>query len=148
MSGFETPSHDTLRDYRHYLQVLYICIYAYIIIYWRDDMPEKYDADLYKLKAELCKTFSDPKRLIIISELRDGEKAVGELVATLKIPQAVVSRHLAILRNRGVVKARREGVSVFYSLTSLKIIDACDIVHEVLLDQMARNREIAEKHIL
>ena len=108
-------------------------------------MPEKYDTDLYKLKAELCKTFSDPKRLMIISELRGGEKSVGELIAALQTPQAVVSRHLAVLRHRGVVKTRREGVSVFYSLTSPKIIDACDIVHEVLLDQMARNKEMADK---
>jgi ArsR family transcriptional regulator len=108
-------------------------------------MSEKYDMDLYKLKAELCKTFSDPKRLIIISELRGGEKSVGELVTELQIPQASVSRHLAILRHRGVVQARREGVSIFYSLTNPKIIEACDIVHEVLRDQMARNKEIADK---
>ena len=108
-------------------------------------MPEKYDLELYKLKAELCKTFSDPKRLMIISELRSGEKSVGELVEILKSPQAAVSRHLALLRHRGIVKARREGVSIYYSLTSPRIVDACDIVHEVLLEQVARNREIAEK---
>jgi ArsR family transcriptional regulator len=108
-------------------------------------MTEKYDLDLFKLKAELCKTFADPKRLMIISELRGGEKAVGELVETLQTQQAAVSRHLAILRHRGVVKARREGISVFYSLANPKIIDACDIVHQVLLDQMARNKELAEK---
>lgn len=108
-------------------------------------MPEKYDLELYKLKAELCKTFSDPKRLMIISELRGGEKSVGELVEILQSPQAVVSRHLAILRHRGIVKARREGVSIYYSLTSPRIVDACDIVHEVLLEQVARNREMADK---
>ena len=110
-------------------------------------MPDKYDLDLFKLKAELCKTFADPKRLIIINELRHGEKSVGELVAALQAPQAVVSRHLAILRHRGVVRARREGASVYYSLISLKIIDACDIVHELLLDQMKNNREMADKLI-
>ena len=110
-------------------------------------MPEKYDTDLYRLKAELCKTFSDPKRLIIISDLRGGEKSVGELVEILQIPQAAVSRHLAILRHRGVVKARRKGVNMYYSLTNSRIGDACDIVHEVLLDQMARNREMADKLI-
>ena len=111
-------------------------------------MPDKYDADLFKLKAELCKTFSDPKRLIIISELRGGEKSVGELVAALQTPQAAISRHLAVLRHRGVVQARRDGVSMYYSLTSPKIVEACDIVHEVLLDQMARSRAIADKLIL
>ncbi len=108
-------------------------------------MSNKYDTELYKLKAELCKTFSDPKRLMIISELRGGEKSVGDLVEILQSPQAVVSRHLAVLRNRGVVKARRDGVCIYYSLANIRIIDACDIVHEVLLDQIAKNREIADK---
>jgi ArsR family transcriptional regulator, virulence genes transcriptional regulator len=108
-------------------------------------MPEKYDLELYKLQAELCKTFSDPKRLIIISNLRNGEKSVGELVELLKTPQAVVSRHLAILRNRGVVQTRRAGVSVYYSLTNPRIVEACDISRQVLLEQVARNKRIAEK---
>ncbi|MFA5308186.1 MAG: metalloregulator ArsR/SmtB family transcription factor [Dehalococcoidales bacterium] len=108
-------------------------------------MPDKYDTDLFKLKSELCKTFADPKRLIIINELRGGEKAVGELVATVKAAQAVVSRHLAILRHRGVVQARREGVNIFYSLTNPRILDACDIVHEVLMEQIARQKKMAEK---
>ncbi len=108
-------------------------------------MPGKYDIELYKLQAELCKTFSDPKRLIIITELRDGEKAVGELVDLLGCPQAVVSRHLAILRKGGVVQARREGVSIFYSLTNPRIVEACDISRQVLLEQVARNKKIAER---
>ena len=108
-------------------------------------MPEKYDLELYKLQAELCKTFADPKRLLIISALRNGEKSVGELVELLQSPQAVVSRHLAILRNRGVVQARREGVSIFYSLTNPRIVEACDISRQVLLEQVARNKRMAEK---
>jgi len=108
-------------------------------------MKEGYDIELYKLKAELCKTFSDPKRLMIISELRGGEKSVGDLVVALKSPQAVVSRHLAVLRNRGVAKARRDGVCIYYSLANARIIDACDIVHEVLLQQIAKNGEMADK---
>ncbi len=108
-------------------------------------MTEKYDLELYKLQAELCKTFADPKRLIIISALRNGEKSVGELEDVLQCPQAVVSRHLAILRHRGVVQARREGVSVYYSLTNPRIVEACDISRQVLLEQVARNKKIAEK---
>ncbi|MFH1647971.1 MAG: metalloregulator ArsR/SmtB family transcription factor [Chloroflexota bacterium] len=108
-------------------------------------MPDNYNLELYKLKAELCKTFSDPTRLMIISELRGGEKTVGDMVAALESPQAVVSRHLAVLRGKGIVVARREGVNMYYRLTSNRIVDACDIVHEVLLEQVARNRDIAEK---
>ena|SRR4030043_508730 len=108
-------------------------------------MPDKYDSELFKLKAELCKTFSDPKRLMIINALRGGEKSVGDLVEVLQSPQSVVSRHLAVLRSRGVVETRRDGVCIYYSLANLKIVDACDIVHEVLLEQIAKNRAIADK---
>jgi ArsR family transcriptional regulator, virulence genes transcriptional regulator len=108
-------------------------------------MPSDYDIELFKLKAEIAKTFSDPKRLMIINELRNGEKQVGELAQSLKMPQAVVSRQLALLRSRGVVTPRRDGTNVFYSLVDLKIIEACDLVHEVLLNRLAKNREFAEK---
>ncbi|MCJ7605760.1 MAG: metalloregulator ArsR/SmtB family transcription factor [Dehalococcoidales bacterium] len=103
------------------------------------------DIELFRLKAELCKTFSDPRRLMIINELRRGEQAVGDLVKTLNTPQAVISRHLAVLRHRGVVANRRAGVNVYYRLANPKIIEACDIVHEVLMEQVASNKELAEK---
>ncbi|MFC1953748.1 ArsR/SmtB family transcription factor [Chloroflexota bacterium] len=110
-------------------------------------MLSKSNLELFKLKAELCKMFSDSKRLLIISELRNGEKQVGELAKTLEIPQAVVSRQLALLRNRGVVIARREGTNVYYSISDSRIVEACDLVHEVLLNNLAKNRELAERYL-
>ena len=108
-------------------------------------MTIRSDLELFRLKAELCKTFSEPKRLLIIEKLRGGEKAVRYLAQVLSIPQAVVSRHLAILRDRGVVTSRREGTSVYYSLTDFRICEACDLIHEILLGQMEKNRELAER---
>ncbi len=108
-------------------------------------MANRCSQELYEFKAELCKTFADAKRLQIIDILRGGERTVNELVQFLRAPQAVVSRHLAILRDRGVVKARREGVNVYYSLTDSKIGDACDIVHQILLEQIERNRKLADR---
>ena len=107
-----------------------------------------YNPVIYKLKAELCKTFSDPKRLFIIDALRDGERSVGDLARIMEIDQAVVSRHLGILRERGVVNARRDGTSIFYSLSDPKICEACDIVHEILLNQVKKNGELAEKLVV
>lgn len=104
-----------------------------------------YNLELWKMKAELCKTFSDPTRLMIINELRDGEKQVGDLAQTLHIPQAMVSRHLAILREKDVATARREGTNIHYSLTNPRICEACDLMHEILLQQITRNRELAER---
>ena len=107
-------------------------------------MP-KYKLELYRLKAEICKTFADPSRLIIIEELRSGEKSVGDLVRLLEIPQAAVSRHLAVLRERGVVQFRRKGNSMLYKLTDTKIGEACDLVHKILLNQVEKNRQLAER---
>ena len=111
-------------------------------------MFTEHDLKLYQLKAELCKTFSDPRRLLIINELRHGEKTVGELVKLLKMPQAVTSRHLALLRDRGVVNARRAGKRVYYSLTDSKIIEACDLVHDILLNQIKKNIELTGKLVI
>ena len=100
-------------------------------------------AHLLRLQAEICKTLADSKRLMILHELRGGEKAVGQLVVELGLPQANVSQHLAILRERGIVTARREGTNVYYSLASPKIAEACDLVREVLVDQLAQNQALA-----
>jgi DNA-binding transcriptional ArsR family regulator len=99
--------------------------------------------ELFKLQAEVCKTMADVKRLMIIHELRDGEKPVGQLVSELGLPQANVSQHLAILRERGIVSTRREGTSIYYSMASPKIGQACDLVQEVIADQLARNEALA-----
>jgi ArsR family transcriptional regulator len=121
-------------------------MYIYICINCKEGaLLARHNLELYALKAELCKTFADAKRLIIIDELRQGETTVGELARLLEFPQAVVSRHLAILRDKGVVQHRREGTSVYYSLSDPKIGDACDMVHQILLDQIEKNRELAER---
>ena len=104
-----------------------------------------YDAELYSLKAELCKTFADPKRLMIIEELQGGERSVGELAKNLSVPHAVASRHLAVLRERGAVRSRRDGTNVYYSLADPRIGEACGLVHQVLMGMMERNRKLAEK---
>ena len=104
-----------------------------------------YDTELYAMKAELCKTFADPKRLMLIEELQGGERSVGELAEKLSVPHAVASRHLAILRERGVVRFRRDGTNIYYSLVDPRIGEACRLVHQVLMGMMERNKELAEK---
>jgi DNA-binding transcriptional ArsR family regulator len=108
-------------------------------------MVLKYTTELYQLKAQLCKTFSDPIRLMVIQELREGEKTVGTLQSVLGIPQAGVSRHLAILCDKGMVSTRRESTNIFYRLANPKICEACDIIHEILIKQIESGRELAQK---
>ena len=99
---------------------------------------------LFKMQADICKTMADPKRLMIVHKLREGELSVGELAARLGFPQANISQHLSLMRKRGIVTTRREGTSIFYSLASRKIADACDIVQCVLAEQLEGNRKLAK----
>jgi len=108
-------------------------------------VPTKRDLEFYRMKAELCKAFSDSKRLIIMDELRKGQKSVGDLVRILAIPQGAVSRHLAVMRERGLVDYRREGTSVYYSLADPRICEACDIVNQIITTRIERSKRLVER---
>lgn len=69
-----------------------------------------------KSASALLKAMSHEGRLLILCYLSDGEKAVGELEARLGVRQAAVSQQLARLRQDGLVKTRRDGKSIFYSI--------------------------------
>lgn len=64
----------------------------------------------------LLRTLGNPQRLMILCHLVEGELGVGELYARLSLSQSALSQHLAVLREAGIVVARRDGVQAFYSL--------------------------------
>jgi DNA-binding transcriptional ArsR family regulator len=103
---------------------------------------DEIEVEILRMQADICKTFSDYKRLMIVHLLREGEKAVGEIVKGTGLPQANVSQHLSILRKQGVVVNRRKGASVLYTLASPLIGQACDLVKKMLEEQLS------QKHIL
>ena len=103
------------------------------------------DKRIFQLHAELCKTLANPIRLEILSLLRDGKKSVNELAALAGVRQATVSQHLAVLRQRGVVSARREGINVYYDVANPKVTKACDIIREVLFEHITNMKEISLK---
>ena len=94
-------------------------------------------AEFAELHARICKGLADPKRLLILNALRDSELSVTELCDALDLPQANISQHLGVLRDRGLVASRRDGQWVYYSLTSNKIIQALDLLREMMAEQMA-----------
>jgi len=100
-------------------------------------MKRREDA-MFELQAGLCKAMANPKRLEILSALRAGERKVNDLVAILGVPKANVSQHLAFMRHKGIVKARKEGASIYYSLASPRILKACSIIKDVLREQMRK----------
>jgi len=64
--------------------------------------------------ARLLKALSNEKRLMILCQLGDGERAVGDLLPVVGLSQSALSQHLAVLREEGLVSGRREGVSILY----------------------------------
>jgi ArsR family transcriptional regulator len=104
------------------------------------------DMTLYELQAEISKTLSHPLRVAIIHYLKDGEKTVNDLTQTLGASQSNISQHLALLRQRQIVKTRKEGSTVYYRVASPKISQACDMVREVLLEQLNQKQEMAKSY--
>ena len=107
-------------------------------------MHMRKDKTLYELQSDVCKTLASPKRIEILSALREGEKTVSELVEILGVPKANVSQHLAVMRHKGILRSRREGINIYYSVSNRKVIDACLLMKEVLMDQMKEKGRLAE----
>src|ERR1700690_1218476 len=103
-----------------------------------------FDMTIYELQAEIAKTLSHPLRVAIIHYLKDGEKTVNDLAKTLGASQSNISQHLALLRQRQIVKTRKEGSTVYYRVASPKISQACDMVREVLIEQLNQKQEMGK----
>lgn len=104
----------------------------------------KRDKTIFELQSEICKTLSSSKRIEILNALKDGEKTVSELVKILGVPKANVSQHLAVMRHKGILKSRREGINIYYRIASPKVIEACLLMKEVLMEQMKEKGKLAE----
>ena len=102
------------------------------------------DKTLYELQSEVCKTLASPKRIEILNALKEGEKTVSELVEILGVPKANVSQHLAVMRHKGILKFRREGINMYYSVSNRKVIEACLLMKDVLMEQMKEKGKLAE----
>ena len=101
------------------------------------------EQELYERQARICRVLADPKRLRLLNELRDAERSVGELADAIGANYPNVSQHLNAMRDAGVVATRREGTTVYYRLAYPQIAAACDIVHEILRQQLEDAAKLA-----
>jgi ArsR family transcriptional regulator, virulence genes transcriptional regulator len=90
---------------------------------------------LFAMHADMCQALANQHRLAIMYSLKDGEKCVGDIGAELGISVQNVSQHLRILKERSLVRSRKEGQTVYYSVTNLKFVQACALIREALLEQ-------------
>lgn len=104
----------------------------------------KQNKTLFELQSEVCKTLASPKRLEILNALKEGEKTVSELVDILGVPKANVSQHLAVMRHKGILASRRDGVNIYYRVANPKVIQACILMREVLTEQMKEKSKLID----
>jgi ArsR family transcriptional regulator len=94
--------------------------------------------DFYELHANVCGIFSSPRRLEILDTLRDKELTVSEILDSMSISKPNLSQHLSLMKDRGILNSRRDGQHIYYSVSSKKVIQAYDLISDVLRELMDR----------
>ncbi len=93
--------------------------------------------EISELEADFCSALSDPTRLLMLYALSDGPHNVTDLANELSIIQPTASRHLKILRDRGLVYTVRQGTTVTYFLSDPRLIQALDLLRTVMRERLA-----------
>jgi DNA-binding transcriptional ArsR family regulator len=93
-----------------------------------------------RLKAEVFKAMGHPLRLGVIEFLRDGEKCVCDIVDHLGTGISNISKHLSVLKKAGIVRDRREGLKIMYSLTMPCALDFMQCVERTVIKRLDEQR--------
>jgi DNA-binding transcriptional ArsR family regulator len=96
------------------------------------------------LHAQICQGLADPNRILILYLLAESPRYVTELAEMLSVSQPTVSRHLKVLRDRGLVTSSREGNTVHYALRDHRVIQALDLLRAMMADALAERAELVE----
>jgi len=81
--------------------------------------------------VSLLKSLANESRLMIMCVLSEGEISVGQLNERIHLSQSALSQHLAVLREQGLVKTRRESQTIYYSLANSAAMNVIQLLHEV-----------------
>ncbi len=92
----------------------------------------------YRFKSTVFHALADPIRLEIVCYLRDGEKCVCEIVPHLNLIQPLISRHLKILKDVGIVRCRKDGTKRMYSIVDPEIYKVIDALSANLVDALTK----------
>ena len=106
-------------------------------------MNSSLEAEILQLHAEICAGLADPNRIMILYALSQGPRNVTEIYSELNMTQPLVSRHLKVLRERGMVTTEKHGTVVVYSLADKRLIQALDLLRAVMHENLAKRAELA-----
>ena len=99
---------------------------------------------LYEVKARIIQAVGQATRLAIIDYLKDGEQCVCDIAEAVCAERPNVSRHLGVLLKAGILKCRKDGLRVMYSLQTPCILNFFSCVTEVLREQVAKNSRMLQ----
>jgi DNA-binding transcriptional ArsR family regulator len=103
--------------------------------------------EITQLHAELCSAIAEPTRLFLLYALSEQACNVTELTQKLELPQPTISRHLKVLRDAGLVRATRQGMSIQYELADQRVIEALDLLRSVLRDRIQHHADLMDEFI-
>lgn len=101
--------------------------------------------EITQLEADFCFALSDPTRIFILYALSEKPLNVTELTNELGIPQPTTSRHLKVLRERGLVFTERQGTVITYHLADNRIIRAMDLLRAAMRDRLTQQANLVNE---
>jgi DNA-binding transcriptional ArsR family regulator len=104
-------------------------------------------SEVVRLHAEFCTALADQRRLLIIYALTDQPKHVNQLAEQLGFSQSSVSRHLKMLRERGLVKSKRRGSVIEFRLADRRLVEALDILRDLMRDMWVHRASLVEAEV-
>lgn len=108
------------------------------------DNNQSLTQEVTQMHADLCSALADPRRILLLYVLAEQPRNVSELAEQIGISQPGASRHLKVLRERGLVRAVRNGPAIEYHLGDPRLIEALDILRTVLRDRIAYRASLIE----
>lgn len=103
------------------------------------------DKRIYELQARLCQVLASPKRLEILYTLKGTEMTAGDLARSVDVTMPNLSQHLSLMKQHGIVESRKEGLNMYYRVSSDHILTVCDAVRRVLAEQLARQTILLDR---
>jgi len=105
-------------------------------------MPEFKLEELRKIQAETCKTFGNPKRLLILESIWDKKVPYKQLLEITDLDKVTLTQQTAFMRRKGIIQGERTSEGLVFSISNPKILKAFDLMREVVVDKIRKDSEL------
>ncbi len=99
---------------------------------------------IFELHADVCKALGHPLRIEVIDLLQENELCFTDILTETGGLKSNLSQHLSVMTKKGILKARRAGQCTYFSLSSEKVAQACQLMREVLVDNIKTQQQLLE----